>query len=171
MDVYYIRNMKSKKCNKITLNNLHQAGPNKPTTISHTIARKINGLETSNPGIAHSEPTTGMTEMYALCFILCVERGLAVGRPLSEDLCYASNHELHGAQFLSMKIAQPPKIFPNIVELKIQLLFPQESTTGLSHEPDGSSQQHHNLLQINSNTLSPSKPRPFKWSLANRTSL
>ena len=30
MDVYYIRNMWSKKCNKITLNNLHQAGPNKP---------------------------------------------------------------------------------------------------------------------------------------------
>ena len=30
MDVYYIRNMQSKKCNKITLNNLHQAGPNKP---------------------------------------------------------------------------------------------------------------------------------------------
>ena len=31
MDVYYIRNMYSIKCNKITLNNLHQAGLNKPT--------------------------------------------------------------------------------------------------------------------------------------------
>ena len=33
MDVYYIRNMYSKKCNKITLNNLHEAGPNKPVYI------------------------------------------------------------------------------------------------------------------------------------------
>ena len=31
MDVYYIRNMYSKKCNKkLALNNLHQAGPSKP---------------------------------------------------------------------------------------------------------------------------------------------
>jgi len=38
-----------------------------------------------------------MIEMYALYFILCVDRGLVVGRLPSEDLCYASIHEIHEA--------------------------------------------------------------------------
>jgi hypothetical protein len=43
MDVYYIRNMWSKKCNKITLNNLHQAGPNKSMSGSKFRENRVSG--------------------------------------------------------------------------------------------------------------------------------